>query len=226
MTRLQLRSVATSSSVRFAARHRPAAAAWRHASSRRRFCSQPPAGPNPRVFFDVSIGGAAARRVTLELRADKVPKTAENFRQLCTGEAGNGREGNALHFKANLFHRIIPGFMAQAGDITLGDGRGGESIFGYKFEDENFALQHTEAGLLSMANSGRNTNSSQFFLTFDAAPWLNGKHCVFGSVVDGMDLLRDIEACGAGDGRPTTEVQIVDCGELGGGAAAEQLEEE
>merc|ERR1712083_853574 len=111
-------------------------------------------GPNPKVFFDMTIGGTAAGRITMELRADVAPKTAENFRALCTGEKGTGKSGKPLHYKDSKFHRIIPQFMAQGGDFTLGDGRGGESIYGEKFADENFKLKHTRPYLLSMANAG------------------------------------------------------------------------
>lgn len=136
--------------------------------------------PNPRVFFDVTIGGQAAGRITIELFADKTPKTAENFRALCTGEKGVGKSGKPLHYKGSTFHRVITDFMAQGGDFTAGNGTGGESIYGMKFEDENFTEKHTKRGDLSMANAGPNTNGSQFFMTFIPCDWLNGKHCVFG----------------------------------------------
>jgi len=135
---------------------------------------------NPIVFFDVTIGGQAAGRVTMELYADKVPKTAENFRALCTGERGTGTSGKPLHYKGSSFHRVITEFMAQGGDFTAGNGTGGESIYGMKFADEGFPVKHTGRGDLSMANAGPNTNGSQFFLCFIPCQWLDNKHVVFG----------------------------------------------
>lgn len=169
---------------------------------------------NPRVFFDITIGGEPAGRVVMELRADVTPKTAENFRALCTGEKGVGQAGKPLHFKGSTFHRIIPEFMCQGGDFTRGNGTGGESIYGMKFEDENFQLKHTGPGLLSMANAGPGTNGSQFFLTTVATPWLDGKHVVFGSVVEGMDVVSAMEQVGTRSGQTTKPVAIADCGQL------------
>jgi peptidylprolyl isomerase len=153
---------------------------------------------NPKVEMDVTIGGEPAGTITFELFADVVPKTAENFRALCTGEKGVGKSGMPLSYAGSPFHRIIPGFMIQGGDFTRGNGTGGESIYGEKFADENFQLKHTEAGILSMANAGPNTNGSQFFITVDATPWLDGKHVVFGKVVEGMDVVDKIKGVRTG----------------------------
>ena len=169
---------------------------------------------NPRVFFDIAINGKASGRIVFELSRKATPKTAENFRALCTGEKGRGRSGKPLHFKGSKFHRIIPGFMLQGGDFTAGNGTGGESIYGMKFKDENFKLRHTKPGLLSMANAGRNTNGSQFFVTTTATPHLDGKHVVFGAVRQGMDIVRKIEKCGTNSGKPRAAVTIADCGQL------------
>merc|ERR1712146_398163 len=148
---------------------------------------------NPKVFFDVTIGGQAAGRITMELYADKTPKTAENFRALCTGEMGMGKSGKPLHYKGSSFHRVITEFMAQGGDFTAGNGTGGESIYGTKFPDENFLVKHTGRGDLSMANAGPNTNGSQFFMCFVPTPHLDGKHTVFGKVTGGMEVLGAME---------------------------------
>merc|ERR1712019_161192 len=170
--------------------------------------------PNPVVFFDVTIGGAAAGRITMELYADKTPKTAENFRALCTGEKGVGKSGKPLHFKGSSFHRVITDFMCQGGDFTAGNGTGGESIYGAKFADENFQLKHTGPGILSMANAGPNTNGSQFFLCTVKTDWLDGKHCVFGSVTKGLEVVKAIEAVGSQSGATSKPVIIADCGQL------------
>jgi peptidylprolyl isomerase len=169
---------------------------------------------NPRVFFDITIGGKPAGRITFELFADVVPKTAENFRALCTGEKGIGKNGKALHYKGSRFHRVIQQFMCQGGDFTRGNGTGGESIYGEKFADENFQHKHTTPGLLSMANAGPGTNGSQFFVTTVATPWLDGKHVVFGKVTDGTKVVAAMEAVGSRSGATSADIVISDCGEV------------
>ncbi len=168
----------------------------------------------PKVFFEMMIDGEAAGRIEMVLRADVVPKTAENFRALCTGEKGVGTLGKKLSYKGTSFHRIIPGFMCQGGDFTKHNGTGGESIYGGKFPDENFELDHTGVGVLSMANAGPNTNGSQFFLCTAKTDWLDGKHVVFGKVTKGLDLVKRMEATGTKSGTPTAQVKVIDCGEI------------
>uniref|UniRef100_A0A1I7UI36 Peptidyl-prolyl cis-trans isomerase n=1 Tax=Caenorhabditis tropicalis TaxID=1561998 RepID=A0A1I7UI36_9PELO len=168
----------------------------------------------PNVFFDITVGGKAAGRIVMELYSDIVPKTAENFRALCTGEKGVGKSGKPLHFKGSKFHRIIPNFMIQGGDFTCGNGTGGESIYGEKFPDENFKEKHTGPGVLSMANAGPNTNGSQFFLCTVKTEWLDGKHVVFGKVKEGLEVVKLVEANGSQSGKPVAECVIADCGQL------------
>ncbi|KZV89273.1 cyclophilin 1 [Exidia glandulosa HHB12029] len=157
------------------------------------------------VIFDISINNVPAGRVTFALYDDVVPKTARNFRELATGQHGFGYSGST-------FHRIIPNFMAQGGDFTRHNGTGGKSIYGEKFPDENFSIAHTKPGLLSMANAGKNTNGSQFFITFAPTAWLDQKHVVFGEVVSGMDVVKRLETLGSDSGSPKARIIISSSG--------------
>ena len=162
---------------------------------------------NPVCFFDITANGAPLGRIEMTLRADVVPKTAENFRALCTGEKGFG-------YKGSPFHRVITQFMCQGGDFTRQNGTGGKSIYGEKFADENFKLKHTGPGVLSMANAGPNTNGSQFFLCTVETNWLDGKHCVFGNVTKGMDVVKKVESYGSQSGQTSAKIIVADCGQL------------
>jgi len=168
---------------------------------------------NSQVYMDFSISGESAGRIVFELFDDSVPKTTYNFRTLCTGT--KDKEGNFMGYKGSTIHRIINGFMAQGGDFTRGDGRGGKSVYeGGRFDDENFKVTHTGRGLLSMANSGPNTNGSQFFITFAKTEHLDGKHVVFGRIIDGSSVLDKLEAVGSRTGTPQKKVVVTDCGAI------------
>eukprot|EP00931_Biecheleriopsis_adriatica_P083161 TRINITY_DN5670_c0_g2_i1.p1 TRINITY_DN5670_c0_g2~~TRINITY_DN5670_c0_g2_i1.p1 ORF type:complete len:198 (+),score=54.69 TRINITY_DN5670_c0_g2_i1:65-658(+) len=181
-----------------------------------RFCAAEEAEVTHKVFFDVKIGDETPKRITIGLFGKDVPKTVANFVHLSTGSKGKASTGVPLHYKGSKFHRIIPNFMIQGGDFTRGDGTGGESVYGAKFADENFKLKHTGPGVLSMANAGPNTNGSQFFITTVKTSWLDGRHVVFGKVIDGMDIVQAVEAVGSQSGTPSKKVEIFDSGLLEG----------
>ena len=169
---------------------------------------------NPRVFLDISIDQKPAGKIVIELFADKVPKTAENFRMLCTGEKGVGRSGAKLHYAGCKFHRIIPNFLIQSGDFISNTGTQNESVYGPVFEDENFSIHHSEPYIVSMANCGRNTNGGQFFIICRPTPWFDTKYVAFGKVVEGQSVVDEIQALGSKEGAPTKTVIISDCGEM------------
>ena len=166
-----------------------------------------------KVVFEISVEGEVKGEITIGLFGNTVPKTTNNFRALCTGENGVGTSGKKLHFVGSGFHRIIPSFMIQGGDFTNHDGTGGESIYGRRFDDENFKIDH-DVGALSMANAGPNSNGSQFFITTAPTPWLNGRHTVFGKIVDNMELVKQIESYGSSSGTPAKKVKVSNCFEV------------
>ena len=170
--------------------------------------AEPLAEITEKVFFDITIDDEPAGQIVFGLFGNVVPKTVKNFATLCDGSAGMGNAGKALHFQGSSFHRIIPGFMAQGGDFTNGNGTGGESIYGNKFNDENFDIKHSKPYLLSMANAGPNTNGSQFFITFKETSWLDGRHTVFGEVLEGVDVVLALEKIGSGSGTTSKKATI------------------
>ena len=166
-----------------------------------------------KVYFDIAVDGHEAGRIVIGLYGNVAPKTTKNFETLCVGNTKHPR-GAPLRYEGSSFHRIIPQFMIQGGDFTNNNGTGGLSIYGDKFDDENFDLKHTGPGVLSMANAGKNTNGSQFFITTAKTSWLDGRHCVFGTVLEGYDVVKLIETFGSRSGKPSRTVTIAKCGIL------------
>ena len=176
--------------------------------------AEPLAEVTQKVYFDIEVNGESAGRIVMGMFGNTVPKTTKNFATLADGSAGKGNSGKDLHFKGSKFHRIIPGFMAQGGDFTNGNGTGGESIYGNKFNDENFDIKHSKPYLLSMANAGPNTNGSQFFITFKETSWLDGRHTVFGEVLEGVDVVLALEKIGSGSGTTSKKATIAVSGRV------------
>lgn len=169
---------------------------------------------NLKCFFDISINNKPAGRLVFELFAKDLPRTSLNFYHLCVGDKIDKETNKKLHYKNTKFHRIIQAFMCQGGDVLNGNGTGSCSIFGKTFGDEKFVFSHDQSGLLSMANRGPNTNGSQFFITTNDCAWLDGKHVVFGKVLEGKEVLNAIEAQGTDAGKPKADVVISECGAL------------
>ena len=167
-----------------------------------------------KVYFDVTIDDEDAGRIVFGLFGDVVPRTVKNFVELSDGSAGKDKRGREMTYEGSKFHRIIPGFMAQGGDFTKGNGTGGESIYGKTFGDENFDLSFTKPYLLAMANAGPNTNGSQFFITFEVTSWLDGHHVVFGEVIEGFETVDMLEKIGTQSGASTKHAVISACGDL------------
>lgn len=175
----------------------------------------PPSAPiTSRVYFDITMQNKPLGRIVIGLYGSVTPKTCHNFETLCKGTTSD--DGQQLGYKGSAFHRIIPNFMIQGGDFTHHNGTGGISVYGSKFPDENFKLKHTGPGVLSMANSGKNTNGSQFFICTTKTTHLDGRHVVFGVVESGWDVVKEIESMGSRSGTPRASMKISDCGVLEG----------